>query len=77
MFPRFVTECCDGHLSKDDVVVMAGIRRDEARDVMETVRKQDGSVNFLKWWEVLGFENDMTPEKRQEGWESWTRTEFT
>ncbi len=63
MFPRFVKECCDGHLSKNDVVVMNSIRKDVDRDVMETGREQDGSVNFLKWWEVLGFENDMTPEK--------------
>jgi hypothetical protein len=71
VFPRFVTECCDRHMSKDDVVMMDGIRRDVDRDMMETVREHDRSVTFFKWWEVLGFENDMTSEK-QGGFELWT-----
>ncbi len=50
-------------MSKDRVVVMDGRRRDVDRDMMETVREHDGSVTFLKWWEVLGFENDMTSEE--------------
>ncbi len=50
-------------MSKDDLVVMDGIRRDVDRDMMETVTEHDGSVTFLKWWEVLGLENDMKSEE--------------
>jgi hypothetical protein len=45
VFPRFVDRCCAEHMTGDDVVVMDGIRRDVDRDVMETVKEQDGRSN--------------------------------
>jgi hypothetical protein len=60
VFPRHVTDCCETHLRRDDVVLMDGSWRDMDRDVLETVREKDGTVNFLKWWEVLGMETDVT-----------------
>ncbi len=50
-------------MTRDDVVLMDGSWRDMYRDVMETVREKDGAVNFLKWWEVLGMETDVTTEE--------------
>ncbi len=63
MFPRFVKECCDTHMTKDDVVVIDGIRRDVDKDIVDGIREQDGTASIMQWWEVIGLERDMTAEE--------------
>ncbi len=63
MFPRFVEECCDKHMTKDDVVVVDGIKRDMDKDIVEGIREQDRLASIIQWWEVFGMEKDMTVEE--------------
>jgi hypothetical protein len=50
-------------MTKDDVVVDDGIRRDMDKDIVEGIREQDRLASVIQWWEVLGMEKDMTVEK--------------
>jgi hypothetical protein len=63
MFPRFVKECCDTHMTKDDVVVIDGIRRDVDKDIVDGIREQDRTASIMQWWEVIGLDKDMTAEE--------------
>jgi hypothetical protein len=63
MFPRFVKECCDTHMTKDDVVVIDGIRRDVDKDIVDGIREQDRTAFIMQWWEVIGLDKDMTAEE--------------
>jgi hypothetical protein len=63
MFPRFVVECCDLHMTKDDVVVTDGIRRDIDKDIVDGIREQDRTASILQWWEVIGMNKDLTAEE--------------
>ncbi len=63
MFPRFVVECCDRHMTRDDVVVADGIRRDMDKDIVEGIREQYRTASVLQWWEVIGMDKDMTVEE--------------
>jgi hypothetical protein len=60
MFPKHVEECCGRHMTRDDVVVMDLIRREVDKDVVDSLREQEGTVMVLQWWDVLGPDNDMT-----------------
>ncbi len=62
MFPRFVEECFDKHMTKDGVVVVDSIRRDTDKDIVEGIMEQDRLASIIQWWEVLGMEKDMTVE---------------
>jgi hypothetical protein len=66
MFPRFVVECCDTHMTKDDVVVIDGIRRDVDKDIVDGIREQDRTASILHWWEVIGLDKDMTAEETRD-----------
>jgi hypothetical protein len=66
MFPRFVVECCDTHMTKDDVVVIDGIRRDVDKDIVDGIREQDRTASILQWWEVIGLDKDMTAEETRD-----------
>jgi hypothetical protein len=66
MFPRFVVECCEQHMTKDDVVVTDGIRRDIDKDIVDGIREQDRTVSILQWWEVIGMDKDMRVEETRD-----------
>jgi hypothetical protein len=66
MFPRFVVECCDTHMTKDDVVVIDGIRRDVDKDIVDGIREQDRTASILQWWEVIGLNKDMTADETRD-----------
>jgi hypothetical protein len=66
MFPRFVVECCDTHMTRDDVVVTDGIRRDIDKDIVDGIQEQDRTASILQWWEVIGLKKDMTAEETRD-----------
>ncbi len=60
MFPRHVEPCYQVHMSPEDVWVMDGVRRDVDKDIVDMLEDGDDGVNVIEWWDVLGFETDMT-----------------
>jgi hypothetical protein len=65
MFPRHVEPCCDRHMTQEDVWVMDSIRRDVDRDIVDMLGDGDDGVSVIEWWDVLGFEKDMTVKEMQ------------
>ncbi len=63
MFPRHGEESCGRHMTRDDVVVMDLIRREVDKDVVDSLREQEGMVTALQCRDVLGLDNDMTSEE--------------
>jgi hypothetical protein len=60
MFPRFVKVCCREHMVDEDVVMMDGVRRDVDRDIKEMLADNDEGVGIVEWWDILGFDKDLT-----------------
>jgi hypothetical protein len=65
MFPRHVEPCCKRHMTQEDVWVMDSIRRDVDRDIVDMLGDGDDGVSVIEWWDILGFEKDMTVKEMQ------------
>jgi hypothetical protein len=60
MFPRFAKVCCHDHMTEEDVFMMDGVRRDVDRDIKEMLLDNDEGVGIVEWWDILGFDKDLT-----------------
>jgi hypothetical protein len=60
MFPRFAKVCCQDHMTEEDVFMMDGIRRDVDKDIKEMLTDNDEGVGVMEWWDILGFDKDLT-----------------
>jgi hypothetical protein len=60
MFPRHVEPCCETHMTMEDVWMTDSVRRDVDKDIVEMLTDNDEGVNVMDWWDILGFERDMT-----------------
>ncbi len=60
MFPRHVEPCCATHMTCEDVWMMDSVRRDVDKDIIELLMDNDEGVSVIEWWDVLGFDGDMT-----------------
>ncbi len=60
MFPRHVEPCCVAHMTCEDVWMMDSVRRDVDKDIIEMLMDNDEGVSVIEWWDVLGFDRDMT-----------------
>jgi hypothetical protein len=60
MFPRHVEPCCVAHMTCEDVWMMDSVRRDVDKDIIEMLMDNDEGVSVIEWWDVLGFDSDMT-----------------
>jgi hypothetical protein len=60
MFPRFVEQCCRGHMTDEDVWLLDGIRRDVNREIRDTVCDRDIGVEVVDWWQLVCAKNEMT-----------------
>ena len=60
MLRRHVTPCCDLHMTDEDTWVMDSVRRDVDRDIVDMLGDGDDVVTVLDWWDMIGFDNDMT-----------------
>jgi hypothetical protein len=60
MFPRHVEPCCASHMTCEDVWMMDSVRRDVDKDIIELLMDNDEGVSVIEWWDVLGFDSDMT-----------------
>jgi hypothetical protein len=47
-------------MTPEDVWVTDGVRRDVDKDIVDMLGDGDDGVNVIEWWDVLGFETDMT-----------------
>jgi hypothetical protein len=47
-------------MNEKDIWVMDGIRRDVDRDIKEMLADSDEGVSIVEWWDILGFDNDLT-----------------
>jgi hypothetical protein len=65
MFPRHVEPCCEKHMTQEDVWVMDSVRRDVDRDIVDMLGDGDDGVSVIEWWDILGFEKDMTVKEMQ------------
>jgi hypothetical protein len=65
MFPRHVEPCCERHMTQEDVWVMDSVRRDVDRDIVDMLGDGDDGVSVIEWWDVLGFDKDMTVKEMQ------------
>ncbi len=60
MFPRFVEECCKGHMTDEDVWLFDGIRRDVTREIKDTLCDIDCDIEIIDWWTLIGLRNEPT-----------------
>jgi hypothetical protein len=68
MFPRFVEECCKGHMTDEDVWLLDGIRRDVTREIKDTLSDIDCDIEIIEWWTLIGLRNEPTvTEVRKSG----------
>jgi hypothetical protein len=44
----------------EDVWMMDSVRRDVDKDIIELLMDNDEGVSVIEWWDVLGFDSDMT-----------------
>ncbi len=51
MLPRFVRECCKGHMVDEDVWLLDGVRRDLKKKIVD--RLVDMGVEVVNWWTLL------------------------
>jgi hypothetical protein len=47
-------------MTTEDVWMMDGVRRDVDKDIVDLLGDGDDGVNVIDWWDVLGFEGDMS-----------------
>jgi hypothetical protein len=52
MLPRFVNECCKGHMTDEDVWLLDGLRRDVEKEIVDRVTEV--GVEVVNWWSLLG-----------------------
>ncbi len=60
MFPRFIEECCKGHMEDEDVWLFDGIRRDVNREIKEPLVDIDIDIDVVDWWTLMGMRNELT-----------------
>jgi hypothetical protein len=65
MFPRHVEPYCTTHMTVEDVWMMDSVRRDVDKDIIEMLADNDDGVSVLEWWDILGFDGDMTVKETQ------------
>ncbi len=65
MFPRHVEPCCRDHMTTEDIWLMDGARRDVDKDIIDMLGDGDEGVSVIEWWDILGFEKDMTVKETQ------------
>jgi hypothetical protein len=65
MFPRHVELCCGDHMTTEDIWLMDGARRDVDRDITDMLGDGDDGVSVVEWWDILGFEKDMSARETQ------------
>jgi hypothetical protein len=65
MFPRHVEPCCVNHMTIEDVWMTDSVRRDVDKDIVEMLTDNDEGVSVLEWWDILGFERDMTVKETE------------
>jgi hypothetical protein len=58
MMPRFVNECCKGHMTDEEVWLLNGLRRDVDKEIVD--RMTEIGVQVLNWWTLLGMRQEMT-----------------
>jgi glycine cleavage system aminomethyltransferase T len=52
-------------MTQEDVWVMDSVRRDVDRDIVDMLGDGDDGVSVIEWWDVLGFDKDMTVKEMQ------------
>jgi hypothetical protein len=45
--------------------MMDSVRRDVDKDIIEMLMDNDEGVSVLEWWDILGFDGDMTVKETQ------------
>ncbi len=60
MFPRFIEECCKGHMADEDVWLFDGIRRDVNRQIKDALLDIDIDIDVVDWQMLTGVRNVMT-----------------
>jgi hypothetical protein len=65
MFPRHDEPCCVNHMTIEDVWMTDRVRRDVDKDILEMLTDNDEGVSVLEWWDILGFERDMTVKETE------------
>jgi hypothetical protein len=60
IFPRFVEQCCQEHMTDEDVWLMDGIRRDVNREVKDMLLESGYDIEVVDWWTLVGARSDLT-----------------
>jgi hypothetical protein len=47
-------------MTSEDVWMMDSVRRDVDKDITELLLDNDEGVSVIEWWDILGFDRDMT-----------------
>ncbi len=58
MLPRFVNECCKGHMTDEDVWLLDGLRQDVDKEIVDRVTEV--GIAVVNWWTLLGMRQEMT-----------------